>query len=105
MLHIFKKHFWLYSREGKTLGIEASSMFSTYDIDKTYITLFHRLPTWASHFSQNRLDTMGEIVQTRRAKLVMMNSFRILDGSFFAHLMPDILTKNDIKEIASKRNI
>ena len=45
---------------------------------------------------------MGEI---DKWKLATMNSFRFFGGSFFAHPTPDIPTKRNIKETASKGNI
>ena len=40
-----------------------------------------------------------------KRKLATMNSFRIFGGIVFTHSSPDILTKHNIKEIASKQNI
>ena len=37
--------------------------------------------------------------------LAMTDSLRVFGGSFFAHPLPDILTKHNIKETASKGNI
>ena len=76
-------------------------MFRTYGVDKAYnsilkIPLFQRF----SHSSQNRLDTMGEIVKTHQEK-----PFRIFGGSFYAYPSSDILNKQNIKGTASKRNI
>ena len=45
---------------------------------------------------------MGNIAEE---KLVMMDSFRIFGGSVFAHHLPEILTKHNIRETASKGNI
>ena len=45
---------------------------------------------------------MGNISEP---ELAMTDSFRIFCGSFFAHPLPEILTKNNIKETASKVNI
>ena len=38
-------------------------------------------------------------------KLAMTDSFRIFGGIFFAHPSPEILTKHNIKETASKGKI
>ena len=38
-------------------------------------------------------------------KVVTTNSFRIFGGSFSTHPLPDILTKHNIKETASKKII
>ena len=38
-------------------------------------------------------------------KLAMTDSFRVFGGSFFAHPWPEILTKRNIKETASKGSI
>ena len=45
---------------------------------------------------------MGDIA---KHKLEMAESFRIFGGSVFAHFSPEILTKHNIKETASKGNI
>ena len=45
---------------------------------------------------------MGVIVEK---KLAMMESFRIFGGVFFAHPLPELPTKHNIKETASKGNI
>ena len=45
---------------------------------------------------------MGKIA---KKKLAMTDSLRIYGGSFFAHLLSEILTKHNIKETASKGNI
>ena len=36
---------------------------------------------------------------------VMTESFRIFGGSFFAHPLPEVLSKHNIKETASKGKI
>ena len=89
---------------GKTLDSIASSIISTYDMDKIHnsilkIPWFH---TPDSCFSWNRHDTMGNI---NNSKLATTNLFCIFGGSFFAHPSPDILAKHNIKETASKVNI
>ena len=40
-----------------------------------------------------------------KQKLAATDSFRILGGSVFAHSLPEILTKHNIKETSSKGNI
>ena len=45
---------------------------------------------------------MGEIANQ---KLATTNSFRVFGCSFFAHPLPDILTKHNIEETASKGKI
>ena len=97
-------NFTWYSWMVKTLDVIASSIISTYDIDKTQnsirkIPWFH---TPISYFSLNGHDTMGDISEW---KLAMRNLFRIFGGSFFAHTLPGIQTKHNIKEAVSKGNI
>ena len=80
---------------GKNLDIIESRIISAHDVDKSQnsilkIALFH---TPASHISQNRHDTMGNIVDQ---KLATTNSFLVFGGSFSAHPSPDILTKHNI---------
>ena len=45
------------------------------------------------------------MVDIAERKLATTNSFRVFGGSFFAHPSPDIPTKHNIKETASKGNI
>ena len=45
---------------------------------------------------------MGEIAER---KLATTESFQISGGSLFAHPLPEITTKHNIKEITSKGNI
>ena len=45
---------------------------------------------------------MGNIT---KKNLAMTNSFRFFGGSFFRHPSPDIQTKHNITETASKGNI
>ena len=40
-----------------------------------------------------------------KQKLAATDSFHIFGGSVFAHSLPKILTKHNIKETVSKRNI
>ena len=82
----------------------ASSIISMYGVDKTQnsilkVPLFHIL---ASDFSRNRHGTMGDIA---KRKLVITDSLHIFGSSFFAHPLPEILTKHNIKETVSKGNI
>ena len=89
---------------GKTLDILASSIIYKYDINKTQniirkISLFH---TPASRFLQNGHDTMGEFAEKKLAKT---DSFHILGCSFFAHPLPELLTKQNIKKTYSRGNI
>ena len=45
---------------------------------------------------------MGDISER---KLAMIDSFRVFGGNLFAHPSPELLTKHNIKETASKDNI
>ena len=45
---------------------------------------------------------MGEIAEQ---KMAMTDSFHIFGGICFAHPLPEILTKHNIKETANKCNI
>ena len=88
----------------KTLDIGDYCIISTYDVNKMQnsilkISQFH-IP--ASHLPQNRHDTMGDIA---KRKLVITDSLHIFGSSFFAHPLPEILTKHNIKETVSKGNI
>ena len=63
------------------MDIIASSIIYVYNVDKMQISIlkvpwFH---TPASHFQQNRYDTMGNISEQN---LEMTDSFRIFGGSF-----------------------
>ena len=85
----------------KNLDIIASSINYTYEVNKMQnsilnIPWFH---TPSSHFSRNGDDTMGDISEQ---KLAMTNSSRVFGGIYSTHPSPDILTKQSIKETASK---
>ena len=80
----------------KTLDIVASSIIYTYDVDKTHNSI-QKIPCLhkpASHYSLNRHDPMNNTVEQ---KLATTKSIRIFGGSFFAHPLPNILTKPNIK--------
>ena len=71
----------------KTLDIIASSIISTYDVDKTQniilkVPLFH---TPASNFSRNVHDTMCKIT---KKKLATRDSLRFFGGGYFACPLP-----------------
>ena len=89
---------------GKTLDIVAYSILYMYDVDKTQNSILQMpyLHTPPYHSSQNVHNTMGDITDQ---KLATTNLFCVFGGSIFAHPSPDILTKHNIKETASKGNI
>ena len=93
-----------YSWVGKTWDIVEYSIISAYDTNKTHNSIL-KIPLFLtpySHLSQNGHGTMDYIAQWT---IETTNLLRIFDGSFFAHPLPDILIKHNIKETASKGNI
>ena len=86
------------------MDIVASGVNYMIDVDKTQniilnIPWFH---TPASHFSRNLHETVGNI---DKKQMATMQSFHICGCSFFPHPSPEIITKHNTKEIASKGNI
>ena len=77
--------------------IIASSIISTYDVDKKQNVIL-KIPwfqTPASHFSRNWHENTGELFEQ---KVMIVNSFRVFGGSSSAHPLPAILSKHNNKE-------
>ena len=88
---------------GKTLDILASSIISTYDVDKAHNSII-KMPLFhapASHFSRIGHDTRGEISDQ---KLATTNSFRIL-VEFFCPPLAWHTDQTQYQGTASKGNI